>query len=147
MQPGALRGAVRGGQHIQVPRRRKEDGMYKTAIAASLALMLAGPVAAQERTTTDEGVRAVLADLKDWPPDTDAVPSKVARKWKKNKGARDKYARLFAEGGELQSIDFIDAFDVGDAYLIEFENARVLLVFRTEPKKRWTWRAMVRLRR
>ena len=118
--------------------------MYKTAIAASLSLMLAGPVAAQERTTTDEGVRAVLADLKDWPPDTEAVPSKVARKWKKNKGARDKYARLFAEGGALQSIEFIDAFDAGDAYLLEFENARVLLVYRTEPKKRWTWRTMVR---
>ena len=118
--------------------------MYKTIIAASLSLMLVGPVAAQERTTTDEGVRAVLADLKVWPPDTDAIPSKVARKWKKNKGARDKYPRLFAEVGALRSIDFIDAFDVGDAYLLEFENARVLLVYRTEPKKRWTWRTMVR---
>ena len=118
--------------------------MSKTIIIAALSLSLAGPVAAQERATTTEEVRAVLDDLRDWPPDTEAIPSKVARKWRKNQGARDKYARLFAEGGDLQSIDFIDAFDAGDAYLLEFENARVLLVYRTRPKKRWTWRAMVR---
>ena len=121
--------------------------MNKHIIVVALALMLAGPVAGQERTTTDEHVRAILDDLRDWPPDSEAIPKKVARKWGKNKGARDKYARLFAEGGELQSIDFIDAFDHGDAYMIEFENARVLLLYRTKPKKRWTWRIMVRMPR
>ena len=114
VQPGALSEGVREAQDIQGPRRRKEDAMYKTIIVAALALTLAGPVRAQERTTTAEGVGAVLEDLRDWPPDSEAVPSKVARKWTKNKGARDRYARLFAEGGELQSIDFIDAFDAGD---------------------------------
>ena len=121
--------------------------MYKVIIATALSLMLAGPVAAQERTTTVDGVQAVLDDLRDWPPNSEAIPKKVARKWKKDKGARDKYARLFAEGGALQSIDFIDAFDGGDAYLIEFENARVLLLYRSEPKKRWRWRTMIRMPR
>ena len=121
--------------------------MYKPIVAVALCAMLTGPVAGQKRATTAEDVQAVLDDLRAWPPDSEQVPKKVARKWKKDKGARDKYARLFAEGGELQSIDFIDAFDGGDAYLIEFENARVLLLYRTEPKKRWTWRTMVRVPR
>ena len=121
--------------------------MNKPIIVVALSLMLAGPVVGQERTTTAEQVRAVLDDIRDWPPDSEAIPKKAARKWGKNKGARDKYARLFAEGGELQSIDFIDAFDGGDAYMIEFENARVLLLYRTKPKKRWTWRTMVRMPR
>ena len=102
-------------------------------------------MAAQERATTTEDVRAV--DLREWSPDTEAIPSKVARKWRKNEGALDTYARLFAESGDLQSIDFTDAFDAGDAYLLEFENAPVLLVYRTRPKKRWTWRTMVRTQR
>ena len=121
--------------------------MYKIIIVTVLSLMLAGPAAGQERATTAEHVRAILDDLRDWPPDSEEIPKKVARKWKKDKGARDKYARLFAKGGELQSIDFIDAFDRGDAYLIEFENARVLLLYRTKPKKRWTWRTMMRIPR
>ena len=118
--------------------------MYKLMIAVALCAMLTGPVAAQERTTSNEQVQAVLDDLRDWPPDSETIPKKVARKWKKDKGSRDKYSRLFAEGGKLQSIDFIDAFDAGDAYLIEFENARILLVYRTTPKKRWAWRTMIR---
>ena len=121
--------------------------MYKIIIVAALSLTWAGLLGAQERTTTVEGVQAVLDDLREWPPDSEAVPKKFARKWKKDKGARDKYARLFAEGGALQSIDFIDAFDRGDAYLIEFEHARVLLLYRAEPRKRWQWRTMVRMPR
>ena len=121
--------------------------MNRTIIVTVLSLMLACPVAGQERATTAEGVQAILDDLRDWPPDSEAIPKKVARKLGKNKGARDKYAQLFAEGGELQSIDFIDAFDRGDAYLIEFENARVLLLYRSEPKKRWMWRTMIRVPR
>ena len=126
---------------------KRENHMYRTIIVAALSLILAGPASAQERTTTAERVRAMLDDLRDWPPDSEEIPNKVARKWKKDRRARDKYERLFAEGGELQSVDFIDAFSVGDAYLIEFENARVLLVYRTGPKKQWRWRAMIRMPR
>ena len=121
--------------------------MYKAIIVAALSLILASPLAGQERVTTAEHVQAILDDLRDWPPDSEAIPKKVARKWGKDKGARDKYARLFADGGELQSIDFIDAFDRGDAYLLEFENARVLLLYRTKPRKRWTWHTMIRIPR
>ena len=121
--------------------------MNKTILATVLSLALACPVAGQERTTTADDVRAILDDLRDWPPDSEAIPDKVARKWGKNKGAREKYARLFAEGGEMKSIDFIDAFDRGDAYMIEFENARAMVVYRPEPKKRWTWRTMIRIPR
>ena len=121
--------------------------MNKTIIATALSLMLAGPVAGQGRGTTTEGVQAMLDDLRDWPPDSETIPKKMAREWGKNKGARDKYAQLFAEGGELQSINFIDVFDRGDIYLIEFENARVLLVYRDKPKKHWTWRTMTKIPR
>ena len=104
----------------------------RKVIVALVCLILAVPAAA--RDTTDEQVRAMLNDLRDWPPDSAEVPTKVAKKWGKHKGARDKYARLFAQGGKLQSIEFIDTFDVGDIYLIEFENARVLLRYRRDPK-------------
>ena len=121
--------------------------MNKTIGVALLTLMLAGPAAGQEWGTSPEQVRAILDDLRDWPPDSKAIPKKVARKWGKDKGTRKKYAELFAEGGELQTIEFIDAFDHGDAYMIEFENARVMLVYVQEPKKRWRWRTMFRLPR
>ena len=121
--------------------------MYKTIIVAVLSLMLAVPVAGQERTTTDEHVRAMLDDLRDWPPDSEEIPKKIARKWGKNKRDRERYARLFAEGGELQSIELIDAFDRGDVYMVEFENARVMVGYRREPKKRWGWRTMIRVPR
>ena len=121
--------------------------MNKTIAVALLSLTLAGPAAAQDFGTSPELVRAILDDLRDWPPDSKAVPKKLARKWRKAKGARERYAELFSEGGELQSIEFIDAFDGGDVYLIEFENARVLLRFVVEPKRRWMWRAMIRLPR
>ena len=101
--------------------------MHKTTVVAVLSLMLAGPVAGQEKTTTVEHVRAMLDDLRDWPPDSEEIPKKRAQKWRKDKKNRKRYAQLFAEGGELQSIEFIDTFDYGDVYLIEFENARVLL--------------------
>ena len=121
--------------------------MNKTISVALLSLMLAGQAAAQEWGTTSEQVRAILDDLRDWPPDSKAVPKKVAREWAKNKGSREKYAKLFVEGGELQSMEFIDAFDRGDVYLIEFENARVLLVYRQNPTKQWLWRTIIRLPR
>ncbi len=121
--------------------------MYKTIIVAVLSLMLAGPVAGQQRTTTDEQVRTMLDDLRDWPPDSQEIPKKRARKWSKNKRDRERYARLFAEGGDLQSIDFIEAFDGGDMYMVEFENARVMIRYRREPKKRYQWGALMRVPR
>ena len=120
--------------------------MHKTTVVAVLSLMLAGPVAGQEKTTTVEHVRAMLDDLRDWPPDSEEIPKKRAQKWRKDKKNRKRYAQLFAEGGELQSIEFIDTFDYGDVYLIEFENARVLLRYTRHPKERWAWAAMIQLR-
>lgn len=120
--------------------------MYKTVIVALLFLMLSGPVAGQERTTTVEHVRSMLDDLRDWPPDSEEIPKKRTQKWRKDKKVRERYARLFAEGGELQSIEFIDAFDYGDAYLVEFENARVLVRYTREPKERWAWAALIKQR-
>ena len=119
--------------------------MYKiTVMIAALCLIPAGLVAA--RDTTDAQVRAMLDDLREWPPDSAEIPRKTAKKWGKNKGARDKYAHLFAEGGELQSIEFIDSFDAGDVYLIEFENARVMLAYKRDGK-RWNFRTMLKMPR
>ena len=121
--------------------------MIKTISVALLALVFAGPAVAQDFGTSPQLVRAILDDLRDWPPDSKAVPKKAARKWGKDKRSRERYDRLFTEGGELQSIDFIDAFDGGDIYMVEFENARALVRYVAEPKRRWTWRVLIRLPR
>ena len=59
--------------------------MSKPIIVAVLSLMLAGPVAGQERTTTAEQFCAVLDDLRDWPPESKEIPKKNARKWERTR--------------------------------------------------------------
>ena len=78
-------------------------------------------------STTVEHLRAMLEDLRDWPPDSDEVPPRMTKKWGGNNGARDKYARLFEHGGAIESVEFLETFQGADVYWVRFENARLLV--------------------
>ena len=79
------------------------------------------------RSTTVEHVHAVLEDLREWPPDSAEVPPTMAKEWGGNNNAKNKYGRLFAEGGALESIEFLETFQGADVYWVRFENARLLV--------------------
>ena len=87
----------------------------------------AAPTEGEPSSTTVETLRALLEDLRDWPPDSAEVPPRFTKEWGGNAGARDKYARLFDEGGALQSIQFLETFRGLDVYWVRFENARLLV--------------------
>ena len=77
----------------------------KTGTAVDERPIIAASVTGQ-RSTTEEHVRAMLEDLRDWPPDSAEVPPTITKKWGGNDNAREKYARLFEHGGVVQSIQF-----------------------------------------
>ena len=79
------------------------------------------------RSTTVEQLRAMLEDLRDWPPDSDEVSPTMTKEWGGNKGARDKYARLFEQGGAIESVEFLETFQGADVYWVRFENVRLLV--------------------
>ena len=89
-------------------------------------LTLAAPAAAQQSTTV-EHVRAMLEDLRDWPPDSAEVPPTTTKEWGGNNNARDKHARLFEHGGAIESIQLLETFKGADVYWVRFENARLLV--------------------
>ena len=102
--------------------------MYKSIGIAVVSLLLAGPVAGQESTSVEQ-VRALLMDIQDWPPDSAEIPTKMAKKWGKDRKAKKKYKALFKQGGAIESIQFLDTFRETDIYWIRFENARLLVQY------------------
>lgn len=87
----------------------------------------AAPTVGEPSSTTVESLRAMLDDLRDWPPDSAEVPPRFTKEWGGNAGARDKYARLFDERGALESIQYLETFRGLDVYWVRFENARLLV--------------------
>ena len=112
---------VQGAGHGYYP-RLADAALTAVAEVLGLAAPAAGP-----RSTTAEQLRAMLEDLRDWPPDSDEVPSTMSRKWGGNKGARDKYAELFEHGGAIVSVEFLETRQGADVYRVRFENARLLV--------------------
>ena len=93
-----------------------------TGTAVDERLTLAALAVAQQSTTVEQ-VRAMLVDLRDWPPDSAEVPPTTTKEWGGNKKARDKYAWLFEHGGAIESIQFLETFQGADVNWVRFENA------------------------
>ena len=81
----------------------------RTRTAVDESSMRAAPGTGPQSTTVEQ-IRAMLEDLRDWPPDSAEVPPRTAKEWGGNNSARDKYARLFEHGGALESIEFLETF-------------------------------------
>ena len=117
---------VQGAGHAYYP--RLADATL-TSVAELLGLAAPAP---GERSTTVEHVRAMLEDLRDWPPDSAEVPPAMAKKWGGNNNARKKYARLFEHGGAIESIQYVETFQRADVYWVRFGNARLLIRYARE---------------
>ena len=117
---------VPGAGHTYYP--RLADATL-TSVAELLGLAAPAP---GERSTTGEHVRAMLEDLRDWPPDSAEVPPAMAKKWGGNNNARKTYARLFEHGGAIESIQYVETFQRADVYWVRFENARLLIRYARE---------------
>ena len=98
----------------------------KAGTAVDERSTIAAPATGQ-RSTTVEHVRAMLDDLRDWPPDSAEVPPRTTKEWGGNNKARDRYARLFERGGAIQSIQFLETFQGSDIYWVRFDSARLLV--------------------
>ena len=108
---------------------------FMTTIAA--ALVLAGPVGSQETTTADD-VRAVVADMRDWPPDYGEMDSRLAKAYRKGK---KRTLRFFEDAGKLERVTFWETFGGADLYLLDFENCRAAMQFaRDADGKIWALR-------
>ena len=94
-------------------------------------LFFAGPVVSQESTSAKH-LGAMLEDLRDWPPDSAEVPSKMAKKWGRDRKAKKKYSTLFEHGGDIESIQFLDTFQGSDVYWVRFQKARLVVLYKRD---------------
>ena len=99
--------------------------MTKRIAISVLCLLLAGPAFAQE-TTNAEGLRTFLADVRDWPPDYDAMTRDMAKRTKRMKGNLRKF---FRNMGALESIVFWETYEGVDLYLVSFQKGRAVMQF------------------
>ena len=101
--------------------------MTRLIVPTLLCLLLVGPgpVAAQE-TTNPEGLRAFLADVRDWPPTYDDMTRDMAKRTKRMRGNLRKF---FSRMGALETIAFWETYRGVDLYLVSFTDGRAVMQF------------------
>ena len=92
----------------------------RTLSTIAICLMLTGPVCGQETTTAD-GLRALIEDIRDWPPDFDGMGSGLAKAVKEQKSKKMKRLR---QAGRIESVDFIESYRGVDLYYVRFRKQR-----------------------
>jgi len=102
--------------------------MTRVTAAIALVLMVAFPATGQETTSADD-LRAVLADLRDWPPDYSTMTKELAKALKKQKS---KVRKFFRNIGEIETVTFWDTFKEVDLYLVSSEHGRIVMRFRRD---------------
>ena len=98
----------------------------RTLATMAICLILYGPAIGQETTTPDE-LRAVLEDIRDWPPDYDGMDSRLAEALKKDES---KARKDLKQSGNINSIEFIESFRGIDLYYVRFEENRWFVGFK-----------------
>ena len=98
----------------------------RTLATMVFCLILSGPAIGQETTTPDE-LRAALEDIRDWPPDYDGIESRMAKRIKKGKS---KTLKHFKQGGNIDSVEFIESFGGADLYYVRFQKSRWFVPFK-----------------
>ena len=97
----------------------------KALVTMAVCLTLSVPVIGQE-TTNSEQLRAVLEDLRDWPPDYDGMATKLAKIVRKKKSNTRK---VFERSGDIESVEFIESFKGVDLYYVRFQYHRWFMRF------------------
>ena len=97
----------------------------RTLATMAICLILSGLAIGQETTTPDE-LRAVLEDIRDWPPDYDGMDSRLADAVKKG-GSQTRES--FKQSGNINSVEFIESFRGVDLYYVRFEENRWFVGF------------------
>ena len=102
--------------------------MTRLIVPTLLCLLLVVPAAAQE-TTNAEGLRAFLADVRDWPPTYDDMTRDMAKRTKRMRGNLRKF---FSRMGALETIAFWETYRGVDLYLVSFTDGRAVMQFQRD---------------
>ena len=106
-----------------------------TAIAAVLALilLLCGPSAVAQETTSEDDLRAVIEDLSDWPPNYEDMESPLANAIKEQK---KHVIEFFRNYGSLSSVQYLDTFKGIDIYFVRFQYGPAVYTIRRSDQGR-----------
>ena len=91
-------------------------------MTAALLIALSSSISAQE-TTSKDGLRAAIEDLRDGTIDDVAATPKMVKAFRKGQAKKRK---LLRHVGPVENIAFWDTFNGYDLYLVSFESGRVV---------------------
>lgn len=91
-------------------------------MTAAFLMVLSGSAAPQE-TTSKDGLRAAIEDLRDGTLDDVAATPKVVKAFRKGQAKKRK---LLRHVGPVENVAFWETFNGYDLYLVSFESGRVV---------------------
>ena len=99
----------------------------------ALSVVLCGPSALAQETTSEDDLRAVIEDFRDWPPnlkDMEKGLQKAVREQRKT------VRKFFQDSGSLKSVEFLDTFKGIDIYYVRFQYGPAVFTIRRSERGR-----------
>lgn len=99
----------------------------------ALSLVLCGPSAFAQETTSEDDLRSVIEDIRDWPPNFKDMERPLGKAVKDQKKSVRKF---FRDYGDLSSVEYLDTFKGIDVYYVRFRYGPTVFTIRRSERGR-----------